>query len=137
MNTIIMMLDIDPPTITAQQKGVRVVHGRPFFYEKHEVTQARRTIEWAMKKYVPDEPIQGPVILSVALGIPTKDKKRLKKEWKDTRPDLDNMLKLLLDCLTEMKFFRDDAQVVQLHSQKKWSAEGYMHIKITEIEDAE
>ena len=134
---IIMLLEIDPPTITAQQKGVRVVHGKPFFYEKAEVTNARRKIEWAMKRYVPDEPIQGPVILSVALGVPTKDKKKLKKEWKDTRPDLDNMLKLLLDCLTEMQVFRDDAQIVQLHSQKKWSAEGYIHIKITEIEDAE
>jgi Holliday junction resolvase RusA-like endonuclease len=133
MNTIIMMLDIDPPTITAQQKGVRVVHGRPFFYEKHEVTQARRTIEWAMKKYVPDEPIETPVRLTVKLGIPTKDKRKIRKGWKDTRPDLDNMLKLMLDCLTEMSFLKDDALIVQLVAEKKWAENGYIFIV---IEDA-
>ena len=131
---IIMLLDIDPPTITAQQKGVRVVHGKPFFYEKAEVTNARRKIEWAMKQYVPDEPIETPVRLTVKLGIPTKDKKKLKKEWKDTRPDLDNMLKLMLDCLTEMSFLKDDALIVQLVAEKKWTENGYIFIV---IEDAE
>lgn len=131
---IVMLLEIDPPTITAQQKGVRVVHGRPFFYEKHEVTQARRTIEWAMKKYVPDEPIETPVRLTVKLGIPTNDKRKIRKGWKDTRPDLDNMLKLMLDCLTEMSFLKDDALIVQLVAEKKWTENGYIFIV---IEDAE
>lgn len=133
---IIMLLNIDPPTITAQQKGVRVVHGKPFFYEKAEVTNARRKIEWAMKQYVPDEPIETPVRLKVSLEIPTKDKKKLKSKWKSSRPDLDNMLKLILDCLTEMRVIKDDALIVQLGAQKMWVPEGAGCIYIV-IEDVD
>lgn len=128
-----MYLAIDPPTITAQQKGVKIINGHPWFYEKPEVKRVRQTLEWAMKKYVPDEPLQGPVHLTVHWGIVTKDKMKLRKRYKDTRPDLDNMLKLLQDCLTEMKFFKDDAQVVELNATKVWSEQGFIEINIREL----
>lgn len=130
-----MLLAIDPPTITAQQKGVKVINGHPWFYEKPEVKRARREVEWAMKRYVPDTPLQGPVHLTVNWGIATKDKKKLRQGYKDTRPDLDNMLKLLQDCLTEMRFFNDDAQVVSLQASKVWSEKGFIEISIRELKE--
>lgn len=38
-------LDIQPPTVTAQEHKVRVVHGRPQFYDTAKLKAARSTFE--------------------------------------------------------------------------------------------
>jgi Holliday junction resolvase RusA-like endonuclease len=39
-------------------------------------------------------------------------------DFKDTRPDCDNIIKLLKDCMTDLGFWRDDAQVVSETTEK-------------------
>lgn len=53
--------------------------------------------------------------------------------WKDTRPDLDNMVKLLLDAMTQMEFWEDDAQIVSLSVAKLYSDEDGVEIGITQL----
>lgn len=55
---------------------------------------------------------------------------------KTTRPDCDNMVKLLLDVMTALRFWNDDAQVTSLTLIKRWSeGEGGTLIQVKEHEE--
>jgi len=73
------------------------------------------------------EAIEGPVSLAVIARWPSR-KPDLKKgtrpgEWKSTRPDLDNVLKAVLDALNGVAYL-DDGQVVTVLVQKQRAAQG-------------
>lgn len=134
-------LPINPPTATAQMKGVRVVHGHPHFFEKKEVAQAKAILKDQLLKFVPDEPIKGAVRIDVTFAFGTKDKKKLRNEYRTTRPDLDNLFKGLADCMTELGFWDDDSQIVSILLRKLWVPADEAHLSITvseyvEVEDA-
>ena len=57
-------------------------------------------------------------------------------EWIKTKPDTDNLQKLLKDCMTQVGFWKDDAQVVSEKVQKRWSDEPTgIYIEIKELEE--
>ncbi len=99
-----------PPTITHQEKKVTVVNGRPKFYEPPELKQARATLMAYLARYKPDEPLSGPLKLESHWIYP-ETKTHPAGTWKITKPDTDNMVKLLKDCMTALGFWEDDAQV--------------------------
>ncbi len=99
-----------PPTITHQEKKATVVNGRPKFYEPPELKQARATLMAYLARYKPDEPLSGPVALTTNWIYP-ESKSHPAGTWKITKPDTDNMVKLLKDCMTAVGFWKDDAQV--------------------------
>lgn len=111
-------LDIVPPTVTAQQKGERVVGGRIHHFEKRRVTEARTMLTNELRKHAPAEPMAGPVRLEVMWFFPTKS--HHDGEWRITRPDTDNLQKLLKDCMTDAGFWRDDSQVCRETVSKVW-----------------
>ena len=54
--------------------------------------------------------------------------------YKDTKPDTDNLIKLLKDVLTDLSFWRDDAQVASEISEKFWVAGNTgLYIKIERL----
>ena len=113
---------MDPPTATAQERQVRVVHGKPIFYEPDQVKEAKRIIMDGLMGNVPKEPITGPIKLTTLWCFP-KGKSHKDKEWRVTKPDTDNLQKLLKDCMTKMHFWEDDAQVVHEEVGKVWAAD--------------
>ena len=100
------------PKGTAQQKGVSIIKGKPHFYEKANVRNARLELTQALKEHKPKKPSDKPIKLTVWFYFDTKDKKKW-NEPKPTRPDTDNLQKLLKDCMTDVGFWLDDAQVVE------------------------
>ena len=52
-----------------------------------------------------------------------KGKRHKHNEWRITKPDTDNLEKLLKDCMTQVGFWKDDAQVVKEVVEKRWSDE--------------
>jgi crossover junction endodeoxyribonuclease RusA len=67
-----------------------------------------------------------------------KGKSHKAGEWRVTRPDTDNLEKMLKDCMTRCGFWKDDAQVVREHVEKKWSEDPVgIEIEITELEVSE
>jgi Holliday junction resolvase RusA-like endonuclease len=51
-----------------------------------------------------------------------------------SKPDISNLMKTLEDRLVEEGFIRDDAEIADSHTFKKWSDIGYFAIRIVEIE---
>lgn len=115
-------IPMKPPRTTHQMKAVRVVRGKPFFYEPRAVQEARSTLKGCLAKHRPQKPLEGPLRVTVKWLFPTKKKKE-HGTYKITRPDLDNMAKLLLDVMTDLRFWGDDAQAACLILEKFWTCE--------------
>lgn len=128
------------PTGTAQQKGVAFQRGKVRFYEKTQVKDQRMTYFYALKPYKPKEPFKGPISITVSFVYPQRKTVKMKEalEWKTTTPDLDNLLKLFLDAMTQCKFWEDDKQIVHMES-KKFLAKGQedflIIVSINEVTD--
>ena len=137
---------LNPPTATAQEKKVSVVRGKPVFYNPPAVKKAKSLLishliqhkpdESHLIQHKPDEPFFGAVSLKVRWCFP-KGKSHKDGEWRITRPDTDNLQKLLKDCMTQCDFWKDDAQVVREIAEKIWSNEPGIEIEIEKLEDKE
>lgn len=114
-------LNIVPPTVTAQMHKVTVQHGRVRFYDTQALKDARQLFMTSLLPYRPTEPMSGPVLLSVLWAFPTKSHKH--NSYRTTRPDTDNLQKLLKDCMTAAGFWKDDAQVCVEVVTKRWTRE--------------
>jgi Holliday junction resolvase RusA-like endonuclease len=124
---VIITLRCVPPSVTAQQKRVRIVRRRgrmvPQFF--HGLRMQREGVTWAalLAPHVPAEPLDGPLALSIRLvyphlqATPKRDVGRLLP--KISKPDAGNAAKHLEDLLTRMRFLVDDARIVQL-TVSKW-----------------
>ena len=127
-------LDIEPPTVTAQEHKVRVVHGKPMFYDTAKLKAARSTFENLLRQHIPQVPLDGPVALIVEWRFATKSHKE--GAYRVTRPDTDNLQKLLKDCMTHVGFWNDDAQVCREEVTKRWSRQSPgIAIKVVSIDD--
>ena len=125
-------LTMNPPTATAQEKQVRIVRGKPLFYDPSPVKKAKKLLIAHLLTYRPDKPFEGAVSLSTVWLFP-KGKSHSHGEWRTTRPDTDNLQKMLKDCMTKCGFWKDDAQVVRETVEKRWSDEPPgIYIEITE-----
>lgn len=83
----------------------------------------------AMEPHRPASPFEGPVSVDLLFLLP-RPKARSRKHdpagllWCTTRPDVDNLAKAVLDCLTLQGWWRDDSQVVSLRAMKRWHVIG-------------
>ena len=127
-------LQIVPPTATAQEKKVTVVNGNPIFYDPAPVKAAKKLLTGSLIAHRPNKPLHGPVSLNVVWLFP-RGKAHKHGEWRVTKPDTDNLQKLLKDCMTKCGFWKDDAQVVRETVEKRWSDEpAGIYIEVTELE---
>jgi Holliday junction resolvase RusA-like endonuclease len=86
-------------------------------------------------------PIEGPVAVTVdmRLQVPVSWSKRKQAQalagdvWPTTKPDKDNVLKALFDGLNGVAW-RDDVQVVDLVSRKRYAATPGLYVEIEPIE---
>ena len=125
---------IDPPTSTAQMKQVRVVKGKPIFYDPPAVKEARNVLSAHLAMHKPDKPMAGPISLRVLWLFP-KGKSHRNGEWRITKPDTDNLQKLLKDCMTRCGFWVDDAQDVREVAEKRWTDDPCgIYIEVEELE---
>ena len=108
----------EPPTVTAQQKGQNRKTGK--YYKTPELKDAEQKYLAYANQARPEEPILGAVKLMVIFGFLATGKNK-PGEPKITKPDTDNMEKLLKDCLTKCGFWKDDAQVAHETVIKVWT----------------
>ena len=113
-------LPMKPPTVTHQEKSVHVVNGKPVFYEPAELKAARSKLMANLARHKPVAPLRGAVRLVVKWCFPITGK-HTDGEYKYTKPDTDNLEKMLKDCMTELGFWKDDAQVASEITEKFWA----------------
>lgn len=124
---------MDPPTKTHQEKQVRIVKGKPVFYEPAELKAVRAKLEAHLSKHVPDQKYDGPVRLMTKWCFPiTAD--HADGQWKTTKPDTDNMVKTLKDCMTKLGYWKDDSLVASEIIEKFWAAVPGIYIRIEDLE---
>lgn len=117
-----IFLLMNPPTVTAQERKVTLVHGKPVFYKPERVKAAKAELIKHLRPFKPKEAMTGAIELKVVWLFP-KGKSHKANEWRITKPDTDNLEKMLKDCMTELGFWNDDAQVVKETAEKRWSEE--------------
>ena len=113
-------LQIVPPTATAQEKQVRIVRGKPLFYDPEPVKNAKALLVAHLLSHRPTKPYVGAVSLSTIWLFP-RGKSHKHGEWRVTKPDTDNLQKLLKDCMTRTGFWKDDSQVCVEMISKRWA----------------
>ena len=121
-----------PPTVTAQEHKVTVVKGKPRFYRPPELQAARSNLIGHLAEHTPPVPVSGPLRLiskwCFPRGVKNKD-----GEYKATKPDTDNLQKMLKDCMTECHYWIDDAQVASEITEKFWADIPGIYIRVEEI----
>ena len=125
-------LPMRPPTVTHQEKAVKVAGGKPRFYEPRELKEARGKLAAHLARHKPQEPMRGALRLVVKWLFPVTGK-HFNGQYKATRPDTDNLQKLLKDVMTEGGFWSDDAQVASEIAEKFWSETPGIYIRIEEL----
>ena len=139
MPEIHVRLNIVPPTVTAQQKGVFVRNGRAHFFTKSKVRDAENLLASLLYMHKPKEPFRSAVELRATWAFPYRKSEPKRRTASGeylphtTRPDLDNLEKGLLDVLTRLRFWEDDSLVAQKRTTKAWGPHPFLEIYIREI----
>lgn len=117
---IFITIEGEPPRVTAQQKGVYVAGGRPFFYTKKKIKQAEQGLIAHMRTKAPARPIDGPCIVEVTYiwSLRQAERKSAGLIPHTQRPDVDNLVKLVMDAMVNAKWIVDDSQVYILRVSK-------------------
>ena len=125
-------MPMKPPTATSQEKKWRVVNGKPVSYDPPAVVAARSKLTAHLAGHRPERPLQGGVRLLVKWCFPRG--KHEDGEYRITKPDTDNLQKLLKDCMTDAGFWKDDAQVASEICEKFWAEVPGIYVCLEQIE---
>lgn len=121
-----------PPTVTAQEREVRVVKGKPVFYDPPELADAKQKLTAHLSRHTPEKRFEDGIRLTVKWLFP-KGSRHRDGEYRITRPDTDNLQKLLKDCMTRCGFWADDALVCSEIVEKFWAEIPGIYIRIEVI----
>ena len=128
------VLPIIPPTVTMQEHKISTYKNKVRYYMPPELKDAKEKYLAHLAQHTPEKPLEGPLGVWSAFYFPaTKDHPA--GTWKTTKPDNDNMIKLLRDCMTKTNFWKDDAQVAMDVVQKRYSETPGIWIKVITLED--
>ena len=139
---IFLYFDNGLPRTTAQEKGEQIRYKRVgskmvpyiFHFRKHEVEAARTLYAYKLKPHRPKTPSVLPIKIEVFAYFDVKDRSKWGKP-KPTKPDAENWFKELADVMTQLGFWNDDNQIVDLHIVKYYAEKGSIVIRWEEIGD--
>lgn len=124
-------LPMIPPTVTAQEHKVAVRNGKPVFYDPPEVKEAKGKLLSSLAGHSPEKPFAGAVRLTVKWLFPRGS--HADGEYRVTRPDTDNLEKMLKDCMTRCGFWKDDAVVASEIAEKFWADIPGIWVRVEEL----
>ena len=117
--------------------GEVIPQGRPRFartrtgvrtYDPARSREYKSFVQWSTFQLWPAEPLDGPLSVRIVeyRAIPASWSKKRRAEAlagvirPTGRPDMDNVIKAILDSLNG-RMWRDDSQVVSLHAEKRYA----------------
>jgi Holliday junction resolvase RusA-like endonuclease len=131
-------LNMVPPRSTSQGKGVMLLNGKPHFFAKAKQKADSQCYAALLAEHAPEKPFDAPLAVRLEFVFPFRksEKKAIVKAGvghHTTKPDLDNMAKGLLDVMTRLNFWTDDAIITDLHVTKYYGAKPKIIIDIDEV----
>ena len=121
-----------PPTITAQEKQIRVVNGKPQVYDPPELKAAKMKLRAHLIPHIPDQPFDGPLRLVAKWCFPITGKHH-DGEYKYTKPDTDDLNKALKDIMEDLKFYVNDSRVASEIIEKFWADLPGIYIRLENL----
>ena len=118
-----------PPTKTHQEKRIDWTHRR--VYEDNTLYAVRAKLSDAVGSHRPDQPYTGAVRLITKWCFPRG--KHPSGTYRTTKPDTDNLVKLLKDVMTQNRFWTDDALVASEIIEKFWAEVPGIYVCIEEL----
>lgn len=115
---LFLRLEPDIPKLTHQNgikaRAIRSPDGRSWIGQIYK-SPALRDLEAKyislLRPYAPPKPWSCPIFLSTIWYFSGPSSGITSQRWKTTKPDTDNLVKTLKDCLVRAGFFKDDALV--------------------------
>lgn len=122
---------MEPPTSTAQEHKVTVIKGKPVFYDPSEVRAAKQKLIGHLAKHKPQKRYESGIRLIVKWCFPRG--KHDDGEYRITKPDTDNLQKMLKDCMTMCGYWKDDALVASEITEKFWAELPGIYVRIEKL----
>jgi Holliday junction resolvase RusA-like endonuclease len=123
------------PTAQARGRaGINRASGHAMIYPHKKQYRNQDDLIALMSQYAPKNPMEGPLKLCLDIWLPVPASWSKKKRaaainndiWPAKRPDLDNYLKQVMDCMTKLGFWKDDSQVCITSARKcYWETPGW------------
>ena len=115
-----------------------VVRGRPMFFKSNHAKEAEGDLMSLCAPYAPKEPLQGAVALYVDFTFPwrkSEPKRRiaLGRVPHTSRPDCSNLIKMIEDVMTKLRFWTDDSCVAHLVISKGWGDNVGISVEVVQI----
>ena len=85
-----------------------------------------------MSRHVPEEPAQGALRLTTWWCFPLQGGHR-DGEYKTSKPDTDNLVKMIKDVMTDLGFWKDDAQVASEVICKYWAKQPGIYVRVESL----
>lgn len=127
--TLEFFVPMVPPTVTHQEK--RVNWSARKFYEDDNLKAARQKLAAYIGRHRPESPITGGVRLTTKWCFPNG--RHADGEYRTSKPDTDNLQKLLKDVMTQQGFWKDDALVASEITEKFWAKIPGIYIRVEEL----
>jgi len=137
-------LDIIPTAQMRDKIGVlksKMGRVRGMSYKAKEQKQDEFYISGLLAAHRPETPFDCPIVFEMTAYMPIPKSKP--DWWKEAarngvifptpKPDLDNILKNIKDCMTKMNYWRDDSLVIEEHAYELYSDHPRWLIKYTPI----
>lgn len=122
---------MNPPTVTHQEHKVTMRNGKPVFYNPPELKAAKQKLIGHLRRFAPEEPKERGVRLLVKWCFPRGE--HSDGEYRITKPDTDNLQKMLKDCMTQSGFWKDDCLVASEIVEKFWAEIPGIYIRIEDL----
>lgn len=126
-------LPMVPPTHTYQQGSrTAVQNGKVIRYSDAQLKDIRQKFTAHLSKHVPERPLTGPVRLITKWCFPVTGSHH-DGEYKTSKPDTENCLKLFKDVMTDLGYWIDDAQVASEITEKFWAELPGVFVSVEEL----
>jgi Holliday junction resolvase RusA-like endonuclease len=118
---------IETKPIPKERPFFSMVNAKPIVFTPRKTREYEKYICSIAKQHAPKEPLEGSLVIEIKFFF-TPPKKLIKKGIgsiegvpKNSRPDLDNLIKSILDGLNFSGFWKDDSQITKLVAEKLWT----------------
>lgn len=132
MRRLEFFLPMLPPEMTFQAKQLAIVKGKPVIFDSAELKAVKVKLRDHLGPHAPAEPFTGPVRVVSKWCYPCGDTEHVHGEYRITKPDADNLSKMLHDVMEKLGFFVNDSQVMPV-PETFWSDMPGIYVCLEEL----